>query len=1007
MTWALEGAAGPDPWAQAGGSCGSEPGFDALSAVARQPGGGAAGDPAGPPGVSGVSGGAGCAPGEAVARERAPPPPQAPVELDLDLGAQLQLSAESGRAGGELRPPPLPGATLPDTSAGAFPDLGRRGSCGGGAGPGDGPGSPGPDISITGTPQPPATPPQQPAGAGTMGPPPGRRLRDSIEGFAHSGFVPPLVGGTTVAAAAATASLSPGKGEAHGTQALFSPTIRSKHDSPTRVKAPGAAGPGAGAGSGGGPKGGGRDSVFAVGSPVGPGRRDSVGFVVGSPMGPEGAPGSPAAAFAFPKSPVPETSPEFQWPSFEFFRGQRQRSPFDGGSSVAASQATDRATQGSFAGSGDGLASPHPPSRSLSCSGTPEGSEADFVFSPRGPGGRGGAGGGGSASASKGSPPPSLALGIPGDFGGTGFTPSPFALSLVGSPGSGSSGYLGSPTATSGGGTHRSSGAGADGGGSPLGLLGGALKAATSGSGPSEDWDDSDDSRSEECGGACRSPLGRDGSVNVSLAARGVVETRAAEPGLAGSGEAGVQDKTLGTDRSGGSAAATRAGRPGVLTALEGECGAVHGKSAPGTPNLAAGTTAAAQGREGAAVSALGREIAQHASRGAEQPAAAEAEEFRVLHLRVVRARGETGLLESRHFQPRAGLVVAGRYRLAGSLGSGAFSEAVEARDLQRGGCAVCLKIVKNSKDFFDQGLDEVRMLQLLNAADPDDSKGVVRLLDFFYFKEHLFIVTEMLKQNLYEVQRRGLWAPPQPSGSPPPTRVPPAGPPSGGMATGGTLLPPPPLPSPSYFTPPRIQAIARQMLSSLDFLHGLGVIHADLKPENILVADRRACRVKLIDLGSSCFITDRLSSYIQSRAYRAPEVIVGAPYDQRVDIWSLGCILAELCSGRVLFNSESVSGLLAQMAGLLGPFPEGLRLRGALSSDFFTQQGEIFRREPTTGAYYIYKSKKSSLRHRLQGADELFLDFCATLLAPDPRWRPSAEEALSHPWLQHNYAAA
>ena len=216
---------------------------------------------------------------------------------------------------------------------------------------------------------------------------------------------------------------------------------------------------------------------------------------------------------------------------------------------------------------------------------------------------------------------------------------------------------------------------------------------------------------------------------------------------------------------------------------------------------------------------------------------------------------------------------------------------------------------------------------------------------------------------------------------------------------------PPPPAPPPSYFTPPRIQSIARQILTSLSFLHGHGVVHADMKPENILVADRRACRVKIIDLGSSCFTTDRLSAYIQSRAYRAPEVIVGAPYDQRVDVWSLGCILAELHSGQVLFKSESVSGLLAQMAGLLGPFPEALRLRGKLSSDFFTQQGEVFRRDPTTGAYYIYKSKKSSLRHRLQGADDLFLDFCAALLAPDPEWRPSAEEALSHPWLRHAYA--
>jgi serine/threonine protein kinase len=60
---------------------------------------------------------------------------------------------------------------------------------------------------------------------------------------------------------------------------------------------------------------------------------------------------------------------------------------------------------------------------------------------------------------------------------------------------------------------------------------------------------------------------------------------------------------------------------------------------------------------------------------------------------------------------------------------------------------------------------------------------------------------------------------------------------------------------------------------------------------------------VKVIDLGSSCFITDHLSSYVQSRSYRAPEVILGLPYGQKIDVWSLGCILAELATGYVLFQ--------------------------------------------------------------------------------------------------------
>lgn len=60
---------------------------------------------------------------------------------------------------------------------------------------------------------------------------------------------------------------------------------------------------------------------------------------------------------------------------------------------------------------------------------------------------------------------------------------------------------------------------------------------------------------------------------------------------------------------------------------------------------------------------------------------------------------------------------------------------------------------------------------------------------------------------------------------------------------------------------------------------------------------------MKVIDLGSSCFVSDHLSSYVQSRSYRAPEVILGLPYHQQVDVWSLGCILAELLSGYVLFQ--------------------------------------------------------------------------------------------------------
>lgn len=87
------------------------------------------------------------------------------------------------------------------------------------------------------------------------------------------------------------------------------------------------------------------------------------------------------------------------------------------------------------------------------------------------------------------------------------------------------------------------------------------------------------------------------------------------------------------------------------------------------------------------------------------------------------------------------------------------------------------------------------------------------------------------------------------------------------------------------------------------------------MSPASLLFGCR--CEVKVIDLGSSCFITDHLSSYVQSRSYRAPEVILGLPYGQKIDIWSLGCILAELATGYVLFQVPVLWDLIVEEASL------------------------------------------------------------------------------------------
>ena len=102
------------------------------------------------------------------------------------------------------------------------------------------------------------------------------------------------------------------------------------------------------------------------------------------------------------------------------------------------------------------------------------------------------------------------------------------------------------------------------------------------------------------------------------------------------------------------------------------------------------------------------------------------------------------------------------------------------------------------------------------------------------------------------------------------------------------------------------IRRIAIQVLQALLFLEKKDIVHCDLKPENILLKQANKSGVKVIDMGSSCFVSERIYNYIQSRFYRAPEIILGVPYTPAIDMWSFGCILAELSSGQAIFPGSN-----------------------------------------------------------------------------------------------------
>ncbi|CAL5362724.1 unnamed protein product [Camellia sinensis] len=343
-------------------------------------------------------------------------------------------------------------------------------------------------------------------------------------------------------------------------------------------------------------------------------------------------------------------------------------------------------------------------------------------------------------------------------------------------------------------------------------------------------------------------------------------------------------------------------------------------------------------------------------------------EEFETFNLKIVHRKNRTGFEEDKNFHVVLNSVIAGRYHVTEYLGSAAFSKAIQAHDLHTG-MDVCVKIIKNNKDFFDQSLDEIKLLKLVNKHDPGDKYHILRLYDYFYYREHLLIVCELLKANLYEFHKFN-------------------------RESGGEV----------YFTMPRLQSITIQCLEALQFLHGLGLIHCDLKPENILVKSYSRCEVKVIDLGSSCFETDHLCSYVQSRSYRAPEVILGLPYDKKIDIWSLGCILAELCTGNVLFQNDSPATLLARVIGIISPIDQDMLAKGRDTYKYFTKNHMLYERNQDTNRLEYLIPKKTSLRHRLPMGDQGFIDFVAHLLEINPKKRPSASEALKHPWLAYPY---
>ena len=293
------------------------------------------------------------------------------------------------------------------------------------------------------------------------------------------------------------------------------------------------------------------------------------------------------------------------------------------------------------------------------------------------------------------------------------------------------------------------------------------------------------------------------------------------------------------------------------------------------------------------------------------------------------------------------------RFELLRNLGGGSFSDVMAAYD-HKLGRDVAVKIIANNKHANETARHEISILAHLAAQGP--VAHTIRMHEHFVFRQHTCMVLERLDGgDLFDLIRQ--------------------------CRRSDTTL-----------SAARVRQLATALLRCVDEVHSRGVIHCDIKPENVMVGADGA-QLTMIDFGLSCLQSETSNSHsFGSMAYSAPEVVLGGWHDTALDMWSVGCTLAELVLGRPLFACGSQAELLGKHVAALGMPPQSLLLRCKRSALFFTRSGADGEFVVPTRAEAGSRSVESELAGK---TDSEVVEVVARCLRWEPRERISAAEAL------------
>jgi cyclin-dependent kinase-like len=293
------------------------------------------------------------------------------------------------------------------------------------------------------------------------------------------------------------------------------------------------------------------------------------------------------------------------------------------------------------------------------------------------------------------------------------------------------------------------------------------------------------------------------------------------------------------------------------------------------------------------------------------------------------------------------------KYDILDVIGEGSYGLVVKCRHRQSGQLVAIKKFIQNEDDTLVKkiAMREIRMLKQLRH------ENLVNLVEVFRRKKRICLVFEFVEHSLldqleqyklgfdYEQTRRILW----------------------------------------------------QVLKGIEFCHLHNIIHRDIKPENILVS--MSGLVKLCDFGFARMLAqpgEVYTDYVATRWYRAPELLVGEThYTRAIDIWAVGCLLAELVSGEPLFPGDSDADQLSLIMTCFGELP--------FCGEHIATENPLLRH-----VHLLPPRELKPLDERFTKQSPVMMNFMKWCLCMEPNMRPTCSQLLRHDlFVGDGFAAA